>query len=40
MAFDQIMPISGSPNKVGVIKTNNENFPLNEQRTVPVSPFK
>ena len=40
MAFEQMMPISGSPNKLGVIRTNNENYPINEQRTVPVSPIK
>ena len=27
-----------SPCKMGLIKANNENYPINEQKTVPVSP--
>lgn len=29
-----------SPTKMGLIKSNNENYPLNQQKTVPISPAK
>lgn len=28
-----------SPARLGLIKTNNENYPLNSQKTIPASPL-
>lgn len=38
LIFDHLQ--SESPSKFGIIKANNENYPINLQKTVPVSPNK